>query len=278
MSRVGLRYSPSVNADILLSFIHGERDEKRKQAIPFDGPIFGPVDVENDVRLDEDANQIETAGIYRWDSVNLTGGFGYYNVQRDQRLDTSISGIPLPGFRQKPEITDYRGYLYTNVVYPGPVTWTLGISVDRYREEDLDVDKLNPKIGAQWAVTPEIRLRAAYFSVVKPPLVANRTLEPTQVAGFNQFFDDINATKSSRWGIGADWAVTAEAQRRRRDDLAGVRRADDGHHRPRLNDDGQREWRRGAPPPLRLLDAVRALGLHHRLGLRQVQDRPVRGR
>lgn len=207
MARIGLRYSPSANADILVSFIHSERDEKREQTIPFDDPFFGPADLENDGRVDEDANQIETAGIYRWDRVNLTGGFGYYNVQRDLRLDTSIAGIPLPDFRQKPEITDYRGYLYTNVVYPEPVTWTLGLSVDRYREEDLDVDELNPKIGAQWAVTPEVTLRAAYFSVVKPPLVANRTLEPTQVAGFNQFFDDINATKSTRWGVGADWAV-----------------------------------------------------------------------
>lgn len=208
MARVGLRYSPSANADVLVSFIHSERDEKREQTIPFDDPLFGPTDLENDGRVNEDANQIETAGIYRWDRVNLTGGFGYYNVQRELRLDTSIGGVALPDFRQKPEITDYRGYLYTNVVYPETVTWTLGASVDRYREEDFDVDKLNPKVGARWAVTPDVSLRAAYFRVVKPPLVANRTLEPTQVAGFNQFFDDINGTESTRWGVGADWALT----------------------------------------------------------------------
>lgn len=208
MARVGLRYSPSANADILVSFIHSERDEKRKQTIPFEDPVLGEIDIENTGRVDDDANQIETAGIYRWDRVNLTGGFGYYDVQRDVRIATAFGGEPLPDFRQKPDISDYRGYLYTNVVYPEAVTWTLGASIDRYREDDFDVDKLNPKIGARWAVTPEVSLRAAYFRVVKPPLVANRTLEPTQVAGFNQFFDDINGTASTRWGVGADWALT----------------------------------------------------------------------
>jgi hypothetical protein len=41
--------------------------------------------------------------------------------------------------------------------------------------------------------------------VVKPALVNNRTLEPTQIAGFNQLFDDPNATKSTRYGLGLDW-------------------------------------------------------------------------
>ena len=35
----------------------------------------------------------------------------------------------------------------------------------------------------------------------------NRTVEPTQIAGFNQFFDDINATKSTRYGAGLDWSL-----------------------------------------------------------------------
>lgn len=208
MARVGLRYSPSANADLLVSFIHSERDEKRKQTIPFADPVLGEIDIENKARVDDDANQIETAGIYRWDRVNLTGGFGYYDVQRDMRIATAFGDEPLPDFRQKPDISDYRGYLYTNVVYPATVTWTFGASIDRYREDDFDVDKLNPKVGARWAVTPDVSLRAAYFRVVKPPLVANRTLEPTQIAGFNQFFDDINGTASTRWGIGADWALT----------------------------------------------------------------------
>jgi hypothetical protein len=35
-------------------------------------------------------------------------------------------------------------------------------------------------------------------------LVANQTLEPTQVAGFNQMFDDVNGTRAKRRGVGLD--------------------------------------------------------------------------
>jgi hypothetical protein len=43
---------------------------------------------------------------------------------------------------------------------------------------------------------------------VKSALVANQTLEPTQIAGFNQFFDDTNGTKAQRGGAGLDARVT----------------------------------------------------------------------
>ena len=45
---------------------------------------------------------------------------------------------------------------------------------------------------------------------VKPVLSSNRTLEPTQIAGFNQYFDDANATKFDSYGVGADWRATRD--------------------------------------------------------------------
>jgi hypothetical protein len=48
------------------------------------------------------------------------------------------------------------------------------------------------------------------FRTAKPALVNNRTLEPTQVASFNQFFDDLDATKSWRYGVGLDWRLTTD--------------------------------------------------------------------
>src|SRR5262249_18429820 len=47
-------------------------------------------------------------------------------------------------------------------------------------------------------------LRAAAFRVLKRTLINDQTLEPTQVAGFNQFFDDINSTDSWRYGVAVD--------------------------------------------------------------------------
>ena len=51
-------------------------------------------------------------------------------------------------------------------------------------------------------------LRAAWFQTVKRPFSSNQTIEPTQVAGFNQFFDDPDGAKSERYGIALDQAFS----------------------------------------------------------------------
>jgi hypothetical protein len=51
---------------------------------------------------------------------------------------------------------------------------------------------------------PATTVRAAAFRVLKRTLVTDQTLEPTQVAGFEQFFDDVNGASSWRYGVGID--------------------------------------------------------------------------
>ncbi|MCH6579302.1 MAG: TonB-dependent receptor [Nitrospinae bacterium] len=72
----------------------------------------------------------------------------------------------------------------------------------------LEVEEVNPKFGVQWDITRNLRFRSALFQTVKPALVSNRTIEPTQIAGFNQLFDDVNATRSRVYGVGLDWRAT----------------------------------------------------------------------
>ncbi|HET6370248.1 MAG TPA: hypothetical protein VFG95_03575, partial [Nitrospiria bacterium] len=55
-----------------------------------------------------------------------------------------------------------------------------------------------------WDLTPSTTLRLAAFRVLQRDLVSNQTIEPTQVAGFQQFFVDGNGTDSKRYGIGID--------------------------------------------------------------------------
>ena len=82
----------------------------------------------------------------------------------------------------------------------------MGVSYDHYKD-DLKVDKVNPKFGVQWNVTDDVVLRGAVFRVVKPALINNQTLEPTQIAGFNQLFDDANAASSWCYGVGLDYRL-----------------------------------------------------------------------
>src|SRR5262249_8890971 len=50
--------------------------------------------------------------------------------------------------------------------------------------------------------------RAAVFRTLKRTLITQQTLEPTQVAGFNQFFDDADLTEAWRYGGAIDQKFT----------------------------------------------------------------------
>jgi len=206
IARAGLRYSPSPNSDLLLSFIYSSRQEQISDTI---------FDLTADTGFDDEGYQVEGQYLYRRDWFNLTTGVGFTSV--DRTVDTSIAleefGPVFQGSIDS-DIVHPHGYVYANINLPEAVTWTLGVSVDSYEDEPGNVQgtfdkfQVNPKFGVQWNVTDNFRLRGAVFNAVKPILVANRTLEPTQIAGFNQMFDYPNATEVFQYGIGSDWDVT----------------------------------------------------------------------
>ena len=82
-----------------------------------------------------------------------------------------------------------------------------GISWDYLREQrpvELTHYQLNPKLGLQWTLPGDTLLRVAALRTLKRSLVSNQTIEPTQVAGFNQDFEDGDATDARTVGIGLD--------------------------------------------------------------------------
>jgi outer membrane receptor protein involved in Fe transport len=89
------------------------------------------------------------------------------------------------------------------------MAWTIGLSVDSFSSPIVNQNKINPKIGLNWHILPSTTLRAAWFRTVKRPFASNQTIEPTQVSGFNQFFDDIDGTKMERYGFAFDQRLSS---------------------------------------------------------------------
>ena len=201
-ARVGARYSPSPHTDVLASLIYSDRNDK-----------FSEGASEGDFDLRESLNgwQGETQWIYRHAKFNTQVGFGSYTV--DQTFGGEFGG--------KGDIDQYNAYAYGHVTVPDDVTWTLGLGYDAYSDDGDDLDLLAPKLGVQWNITDALRLRAAVARFLRPALVAEQTLQPTQIAGFNQFYDDALGTKSWLYGIGLDVRLTprlyAGTQATRRD-------------------------------------------------------------
>ncbi len=148
--------------------------------------------------------QIEGQYLFREEYFNLIAGGGAYKIDANNQQQICF-GQCLPRTETSYNRERENAYLYSNVSYPENITTTLGVSYDSFKDiVDFKFDTFNPKFGLQWDISDALRLRFAWFETVKAALITNQTLEPTQVAGFNQLFDDISGTRSRRMGIGLD--------------------------------------------------------------------------
>jgi tetratricopeptide (TPR) repeat protein len=226
-ARLGARFTPNETSSFLVSFIYSDRDEEVDQGtevltfpcgalppnwpFPCDGSFT--VSESRDDTVDDTTYQYEGQYIRKGNLYNLVAGGGYATAdQKIERNITSTISFPLPpsvtGEDDKVDIDNWRGYAYSNITPIDNMVVTVGMSYEDYDEAGIDFDQFNPKLGLQWNLTDTLKLRAAYFKAIKPALANNRTLEPTQVAGFNQFYDDANATKSKRFGGALEWKIT----------------------------------------------------------------------
>ncbi|HYA43569.1 MAG TPA: FecR domain-containing protein [Syntrophobacteraceae bacterium] len=211
--RFGFHEAFSPGSHLLINIMHADSNPRVDTIIP--QYSFWNY---NDLQLIE-GNSGELQYLYRSDRFNITAGGGYFKTAIDETNVNTIFGFIYPPALDT--ITTDHGdlYLYSNVFLPCNFTLTAGVSGDFFNQETktpysvfwgpggdqkLKRDLLNPKAGLTWTLFPGTTLRAAAFSALKRTLITNQTLEPTQVAGFNQFFDDVNGTKAWTYGAGVD--------------------------------------------------------------------------
>jgi tetratricopeptide (TPR) repeat protein len=205
-ARAGIRFSPTPSSTFLLSYIYADRDIRGSESESLDP--FTTLFIDYETR--NPGSQTEGQYIFQRPGFNVIVGGSYSSSDRDieDRVlieDVDFGPVFEAGGTTKEEIENPRGYLYTNLVLANQATLTVGASYDAYREDPIDETSFNPKLGIQWLPSDDLTLRAAAFKTVKPSIINNRTLEPTQVAGFNQFFDDANGTEAWRYGVGSEW-------------------------------------------------------------------------
>ncbi len=201
--RVGLRHAFSPNSTILGSFMY-----QRLDALDHDEP---PGLISLDFKApDQRGISIELQHLFRSHYVNITSGVGYFDLKREQI--TTLEFLPpfdIFNFRDRADldVKHINVYLYSYINVVKDVTFTLGASGDFFKTDSTlseSRDQFNPKFGITWNALPDTTLRAAVFRAFKRTLLTNQTLELTQVAGFNQFYDDIESTDSWRYGIAVD--------------------------------------------------------------------------
>lgn len=203
LMRLGFHHAFSPGSELIGSFMYQDLDSHLH-----DSPA---IMVSLDIETEENARGVELQHQFSSKYVKAETGGGYFDVSGKAVETFQIPApIPPPPVTTDRDIEHANLYLYSHVNFPKSVTFTLGGSADFFEGVRLnkDMDQFNPKFGVTWSPVSGTTVRAAAFRTLKRTLIALQTLEPTQVAGFNQFFDDFETTDAWRYGIAADQKFT----------------------------------------------------------------------
>lgn len=190
--RFGLRRIINSRSDILFSVIRQDRQD----SLVIDDPFFPAT-----VSTDQDSWKAETQYLASFDGYDVVAGGSYFEADSQEAF---ISDFFTDVTQSKP--THINGYAYVHVPAPAGFEFQVGVSYDDLSSDVGQQEETNPKLGIIWKATDALTLRAAGFRVLKRRINSDQGLEPTQLAGFNQFFDDRNGTLSEGGGIAADFA------------------------------------------------------------------------
>ena len=201
--RLGIRHDFAPESTLLASFIYQDAEsEDLTGDFPVPGGFFA-------IETPEESLTSELQYLYRAENVNLRAGVGLVDLDSQDKLSIVIPELPPELIASNADMKHANGYGYADIQLRENLVATLGLSYDSIDRDDADDrDELNPKFGLTWTPGSGTTVRAAAFKVLKRTLITDQTLEPTQVAGFNQFYDDINETESWRYGVGLDQKLT----------------------------------------------------------------------
>lgn len=152
--------------------------------------------------------QLEGQVVFRQRRVTWVGGAGFF----DGTFDAYAAGTGVEGFGSV--------YGYAKIRALGPVELTAGLAgegmtspVGLLPPKDSNIGatdvtysdwRLSPKLGMTATFKSGTTFRAAAFSKLASSIGRLQTLEPTQVAGFNQFYEEVGGTRSWNYGVGVD--------------------------------------------------------------------------
>ncbi len=193
--RLGANHALTPHSNILGTIIYSNEDDGANGINAFNNNFLT-------IEGSSDSYMGEAQHLYKGRTVNLISGIGYLAADETEIL--RLSGLPSPLSDTKSSTEHFNAYSYANFNLPYNALVTAGISADFLDSPVADKDQLNPKLGIIWQVRKNTTLRAAIFRSLQRRLIYAQTIEPTQVAGFNQLFDDFEASDAWRYGIGLD--------------------------------------------------------------------------
>jgi tetratricopeptide (TPR) repeat protein len=183
--RFGIRHVFNPASQIIGSFLFEDAGLKSE--------IFG-----TSSRTDRTAYNPELQYLFRGKHFSAVAGVAYFESEATTgagRSDTDFA----------------NGYIYTYLRLLPRTTFTAGASVDSLSSPVNDTTQFNPKLGVIWNPIASTTVRAAVLRALQRPLIGGQAIEPTQVAGFNQLFDDAGVGGDTwRYGVAVDQRLSRD--------------------------------------------------------------------
>jgi len=206
--RLGIHQKPSTHSDIIISLLQSEL--RGNQQLLNQSP--NPTVTEDSIT---DGSQSEIQYLFTGEAFNLQLGFAKHDVNEStvEVIDwTSVFGSSCPGFLPASSCGSTRtfsrdhdlGYFYSQLSLFDSLQLSLGGSYDQLETRGYYVFKFNPKVGISWGTNSNTKLNLAYFETVKRPLLVQQVIEPSQINGFSQFYDESNGSTASNLAFSAD--------------------------------------------------------------------------
>ena len=196
-ARIGMRHDFRPNSTLFGTAIIGSAEGSAKGI--GDGA---------EIASEKDNMMAEVQHIYRGEWISLQSGAGILTIDQSDAIQTTL---PFPMLLENNQNTEHANiYSYSQIDLSNNFLATLGLSGDLLNSPVKDREQLNPKLGLTWRPLETTLARAAVFRTVNRNLIYAQTIEPTIVAGFNQFFDDFEASTSWTYGVGIDQSFSAD--------------------------------------------------------------------
>ena len=190
-TRIGFFHKINKNTDVIGSFRYETQDSDL--TINFNEQNQG-------LFTQQRGKQAELQSSYKTERLNLISGIGLLNSKRVDEL--TIDGFSLSN--EKTNVDFNNVYFYTTFQVNNNLSSQLGISWDDTDTELISDDEVNPKLGFLYDVDENNSIRFAYFETLKRSILADQTIEPTSILGFNQFFDEGEGTKAEQKTVAWD--------------------------------------------------------------------------
>jgi Tfp pilus assembly protein PilF len=233
LGRIGLHHQFSPRSHLLVSAIYQDlKDTRTENSTTFfpaypepDDPYSLIEDSLFEARQDSFSKMLELQYTQQLNKGNFTIGGGYFVDDFTRKIESGVFYTLInPGLGEEefsledPTIRNeidprYKNvYLYTQVALPARFEVTLGVSHEDLENFRTEEDQWSPKFGLTWEPLSSLTLRTAFLKNIARPKRMERTVEPTQVAGFNQLFDDTSGSEIKQFGLGLDAELGQDIQ------------------------------------------------------------------